>query len=101
MDAFPSYQRLPETTPARRAAFDKTAQSEREQELRRTAREFEAAFITEMLSHTGLEKALSSQSGFGGEVFSTMLVEKYASALADKGGFGLAEKIYNQLKDDI
>lgn len=67
--------------------------------LRETAKEFESVFIAEMLSHAGLDKALSSESGFGGEAFSQMLVETYAQELSEKGGFGLADKIYRQLKD--
>lgn len=71
----------------------------REQELRRSAQEFESIFIAEMMKHTGLDKALAGDSGFGGEAFSSMLVETYAEELSKSGGFGLAEQIYRQLKD--
>jgi peptidoglycan hydrolase FlgJ len=73
----------------------------RTEALRKTAREFEAAFIGEMLAYAGFEKALSGDSGFGGETFSRMLVDSYAQSIADAGGFGLADKIYNQLKDNV
>jgi Rod binding domain-containing protein len=28
-------------------------------------------------------------------------VDSYAQSIADAGGFGLADKIYNQLKDNV
>ena len=74
---------------------------EREAELRKTAQEFESVFIAEMLSHAGFDKALSQESGYGGEAFSRMLVETYAEDLAEKGGFGLADQIYKQLKGQL
>ena len=75
--------------------------SDKDETLRKTAREFEAVFIKEMLTHAGLDKALAGDSGYGGEAFSSMLVETYASELADKGGFGLADQVYRQLKDQL
>ncbi len=76
-------------------------QAEKEETLRKTAQEFESVFIAEMLSHAGFDKALSQDSGFGGEAFSRMLVETYAEGLAEKGGFGLADQIYRQLKGQL
>ncbi|WP_428408209.1 rod-binding protein [Hyphococcus sp.] len=77
------------------------ATSEKEQALRETAREFEAVFIKEMLTHAGLDKAIAGDSGYGGEAFSSMLVETYAEKLAEKGGFGLADQMYRQLKGQL
>ncbi len=73
--------------------------AEREQQLRKSAQEFESVFIAEMLKHTGLDKALAGDSGIGGEAFSSMLVQTYADELSKNGGFGLADQIYRQLKD--
>ncbi len=75
---------------------EKPAKDER---LMQQAREFEAVFIAQMLKHSGLAKAISSDSGFGGDAFSSMLLEQYAEKMTEKGGFGLAEHIYNQLAD--
>lgn len=72
----------------------------RDAAIREKAKEFEAVFIAEMLSHAGFDKALSENSGFGGEAFSRMLVESYAEQLSKKGGFGLADQIYRQLKGE-
>jgi len=66
--------------------------------LRQSAEKLEASFIAEMLKHAGFEKALSQESGFGGDVFSGFLVDIYAERLAENGGFGLADQIYAQLK---
>jgi Rod binding domain-containing protein len=78
----------------------KTA-AEKDASLRQTAQEFEAVFIAEMLSHAGFEKAIAQETGLGGEAFSRMLVETYAEQLSKKGGFGLADQIYRQLKDRL
>ncbi|MCK5747421.1 MAG: rod-binding protein [Oricola sp.] len=75
--------------------------AEKEEALHKTAQEFETVFIAEMLSHAGFDKAIAQDSGFGGEAFSRMLVETYAEDLAEKGGFGLADQIYRQLKGQL
>lgn len=74
----------------------------RRKTLMENARAFEATFVAQMLNHSGFSEALSSNGGFGGEAFSSLLVEQYAEKLVDQGGFGLAKKIYEQLlsKDD-
>lgn len=70
----------------------------RDPELSASAREFESVFIAEMLSHAGFEKALSGESGFGGEAFAGFLVQIYAERLSENGGLGFADKIYAQLE---
>jgi Rod binding domain-containing protein len=61
------------------------------------AKAFEAVFVCEMLAHTGFEKALSSQSGFGGEAMSGFLLEALSQKLVDRGGFGIAGMITGDL----
>jgi len=63
------------------------------------AREFEAVFVAQMLKYSGMGDALSSNSGFGGDAFSSMLLEQYAGKIVENGGFGLAERIYDQLRE--
>ena len=67
--------------------------------LREKAQEFEAVFISEWLRLSGISEGMASGGGNGAEAFSSFLLEEYAKGLADKGGFGLADKIYRQLKD--
>ncbi|SNT68341.1 Rod binding protein [Amphiplicatus metriothermophilus] len=86
---------VPSAPPAPHAA-DPAA---REAALRESARAFEAAFLAQMLTHSGLAKSLGANGGFGGEAFSGLLVEQYAAEIVEQGGFGLAEKIYEQLRD--
>ena len=62
------------------------------------AKEFEAVFVAQMLKHSGFEKALSTDSGLGGENYASLLLNQYAARIVDNGGFGLADKIYEQLK---
>ncbi|MFD1510119.1 rod-binding protein [Lacimonas salitolerans] len=68
--------------------------------LRRVATELEASFLAEMLTSAGLGK---SPDGFGGgageDQFSSFLVREQARALAERGGIGLAETIFNALKE--
>ncbi len=71
--------------------------AERKAQILDQAREFESVFIAQMLKYSGLEKAIGSQSGFGGEAYSSLLLEQYASKIVEGGGFGLTDHIYEQL----
>jgi Rod binding domain-containing protein len=67
--------------------------------LRETAEAFEAAFLAEMLQQTGLNAMPSSFGGGAGEeAFSSLLTEEYARLLAERGGIGLAEQVFEALK---
>lgn len=70
----------------------------RDAEMLEKAKEFESVFIAQMLKHSGFEKALSADSGFGGANYASLLLERYAEKIVEKGGFGLTEKMYEQLK---
>ncbi len=69
-----------------------------EQKLQSAAKDFEATFIAQMLTYAGFGKSLSSEAGFGGEAFSSLLIEQYAKQISERGGFGLSDTIYQQLK---
>jgi Rod binding domain-containing protein len=66
---------------------------------RAAAEAFEAAFLAEMLKYTGMN---SQPDGFGGgageEAFSSFLTEEYARLMAARGGIGLAEQVFEILK---
>ncbi|WP_339950067.1 rod-binding protein [uncultured Albimonas sp.] len=66
--------------------------------LRKAAVEFETMFLAEALSGAGLGR---TPEGFGGgvgeEAFSSLLVREQARLLAEQGGIGLAERIYQSL----
>lgn len=72
--------------------------ADNEAQLRKAASEFEAVFIAEMLSHTGVATPRKENGGgVGEEAFSSFLTRKYADKLAENGGFGLSERIYQAL----
>lgn len=81
------------------ASPDATAPRDRDSQLRAAAEEFEAAFLTEMLKNTGINSVSSDfGGGHGEEAFSTLLTQEYARILAESGGIGLAEQIFESLK---
>ena len=89
---FASFQtRLPASAAKTEVSSEKSA------ELLKQAKDFESVFVAQMLNYSGLNKALSRDSGFGGDTFSSMLTQQYATKLVEGGGFGLAEPIYQQL----
>jgi len=69
-----------------------------EDPLLKHAREFETVFVAQMLKYGGFAEALSQNGGFGGEAFSSLLLEAYAEKIVERGGFGLAERVYQQLQ---
>lgn len=69
--------------------------------LRDAAIELEATFLAEMLKNAGLGK---SPDGFGGgpgeDQFASFLRLEQARELARSGGIGLAETLFNALKEN-
>lgn len=66
--------------------------------LRAVARDLEAAFLTEMLTHAGLGTGRDSFGGGPGEAqFASFLNREHAQLIVDRGGIGLAEGIYRAL----
>lgn len=69
--------------------------------LLRAAQELETVFVTEMLSAAGFGAARSGPFGGGaGEAqFTSLLVTEQARAMVASGGIGLAETLFNALKE--
>lgn len=66
--------------------------------MRKAAQSFEAMFLAEMLSHAGLgETPEAFGGGFGEEAFADMLVREQARLMADRGGIGLAEHLFEAI----
>ena len=64
----------------------------------RTAREFEAVFLAEMLKHSGLNAMPDSFGGGPGEdAFASLLTQEYARLLSERGGVGLSEAVYESM----
>lgn len=65
----------------------------------KAAEAFEAAFLGEMLQYTGINEMPSAFGGGAGEqAFSSFLTEEYARLLSAKGGIGIAERVFEILK---
>ena len=72
----------------------------RNQVLRAKAMELEARFLAEMLRHAGAGTAPQGfDGGVGEEQFASFLREAQADAIVRRGGIGLAEHLFNALKD--
>lgn len=64
-----------------------------------SAKEFEAAFIAQMLQYSGLADALTSSGGEDMQSFSQFYLEALAKKISDNGGFDIAEKIYSHINN--
>ena len=99
-----TFESIPLTTPAqtlepaRFAENNANADSAKEAELRAAAKDFEAAFIGQMLKFSGLGDALVKGGGEDVAAFTDFYIEKFAEDLADGGGFGLQDKFYQKLR---
>jgi peptidoglycan hydrolase FlgJ len=76
------------------------AQTNKTDALRKQAQALEAAFLAEMLSHTGLDAA---SEGFGGGIgedqFGSFLREEQAKLMVSRGGIGLSESLFKALSE--
>lgn len=67
--------------------------------LRQAATALEASFLAEMLKSAGVGKMPETfGGGVGEDQFATLLVREQAQLIADKGGIGLAESLFDALK---
>jgi Rod binding domain-containing protein len=65
---------------------------------RAAAQAFEAAFLAEMLKHSGVNRTPEGWGGGAGEdAFASFLTQEQARLLAERGGVGLAEHIFDAL----
>ena len=74
------------------------AQGPQQDELRRAAEEFEAIFVAQMLApmFQGIETDGLGGGGMGEEIFRPMLIERYAEAIAQSGGVGIADSVVRE-----
>jgi flagellar protein FlgJ len=77
----------------------RAAPPEPERQARAAAEAFEAAFLAEMLKHSGINAMPSAFGGGAGEeAFASFLTEEYARLLAERGGIGIAEQVFGLLQ---
>ncbi len=71
-----------------------------DEKLFRVAQELEASFLTEMLKSAGFGKSRDTFGGGAGEEqFSSFLTQAHATAMVKTGGIGLAQSIFDALKE--
>lgn len=98
-----------ETTGARPAGETAGAQAAGENAATRAADEtagaraaaeaFETAFVAEMLKYSGVNKTPAAFGGGAGEdAFGSFLTQEYARLISARGGLGLAEQIFEAMK---
>lgn len=76
------------------------APGQRDAALRVAAEKLEATFLAEMLKSAGLGKTQETNGGGAGEdQFSSFLVQAQAEEMVAAGGVGLAEALFNALKE--
>lgn len=64
------------------------------------AQKLESTFLAEMLKHAGFGEAREEMGGgVGEEQFASFLREEHAAALVRRGGIGLAEHLFRNLKE--
>ena len=77
-----------------------TPEQQRAHALMAAAKKLEATFLAEMLKSAGLGE---TRQGFGGgageDQFSSFLVQAQAEQMVEAGGLGLAEALFEALKD--
>ena len=72
----------------------------RDTSLRAAAEKLEAAFLAEMLKSAGLGEGRDAFGGGAGEdQFSSFLVQAQAEKMVEAGGIGLAEALFESLKE--
>lgn len=82
------------------AQENRPAPPSQEQQLRDVAEKLEATFLAEMLKSAGMHKTSDSFGGGTGEdQFGTFLIQAQADEMARAGGIGLAEHIFESLKE--
>jgi Rod binding domain-containing protein len=93
---------FPAATLVARRAIEQPVAGTNDAGLRQAARDFETVYLTEMLTRMGVAREPDAfGGGFGAEAFQSLLNEAYAERIVGRGGTGLAEMVYRQLRAAI
>jgi Rod binding domain-containing protein len=69
--------------------------------LKSAARQLEANFLSQMLKSAGIGEAPEAfGGGIGEDQFASFLREEQAREMADAGGIGLAQSLFEAMKED-
>ena len=69
------------------------------EQLRKTAQDFEASFLSQMLKpmFANLGAAKPFGGGTGEDMWRSLQVNEYGKAIAQKGGIGLADSVFREM----
>jgi Rod binding domain-containing protein len=88
------------TSNAINASADLPKAPTRDDKLRDASEKLEASFLAEMLKSAGFGKNPESFGGGDGEdQFASFLVQAQADKMVEAGGIGLAEQLFDALKE--
>ena len=77
----------------------KNGGADKDEKIREAANEFEAVFISQMLTH--MFDGVGDDNAFGGghaeEVYKSMLIDEYGKIMVNAGGIGVADHVVRQL----
>jgi len=81
-------------------ASHRAAASDPHEALWNAAKELEASFLSEMLKSAGIGKTPDSfGGGIGEDQFASFLRQEQARSMVDSGGIGLAQSLFEALKE--
>jgi Rod binding domain-containing protein len=87
---------------AERRSMPKPVAGTSDARLREVAMEFEAVYLAEVLAGMGVGREPETfGGGFGAEAFRSFLNEAYAERFVRRGGTGIADMVYRQLRGAI
>ena len=90
---------LPAATLTVRRAVEQPAGGTTDAQLRRAAQDFETVYLTEVLGNMGVAREPETfGGGFAAEAFQSLLNEAYAERIVGRGGTGIAEMVYRELR---
>ncbi|MEP5758549.1 MAG: rod-binding protein [Litoreibacter sp.] len=73
-----------------------------DRKLRVLSTKLEATFLAEMLKTAGFGKSREGMGGgIGEEQFASFMIQNHAQNLAEAGGVGLSEHLFNALKGQV
>ena len=85
--------------PSAAAAGQRVATARSAAAIERTAKDFEAVFLTEMLRPMFSESTAEAPfgGGIGEDIWRSMQVDEFGKALAARGGIGLADAVAREM----
>jgi Rod binding domain-containing protein len=82
-----------------RRTIEQPAPGTTDAELRQAAVDFETVYLADVLTRMGAAREPETfGGGFGAEAFQSLLNEAYAERIVERGGTGIAEMVYRQLR---